>query len=654
LGVESVDRNQSFFDLGGNSLLALKLIARVRKACGVDLPMTTLFAARTFAAIATALERAPRQDGYTIVRANRSGPLPLSFSQERVWFIGQLAPGTDVYNSVFNLRFRGPLRSDALTVALTDIVQRHEILRTTFHSVEGMPVQQVHEPFRVAVAHVDLCHASADERDAEVRRITSQQLAAPFDTDRLPLFRSTLVKLGPQDHVLIFAEHHFIHDGWSVGVLLADLRAAYAARACGDPPVLPELPIQFVDYVAWQRADLTGAKLEALLDWWRTELAGAPPLLELPSDRARPKAQSFRGEELVAPLPELLFRTVEAMARAEGVTLYVAALSIFAALLHRLSGAEDLVIGSTVAGRSRIELESVIGMIVNTIPLRLDVAGNPTFRELLHRVATTCARAYAHQDLPFGHLVEAANPQRDPAYSPVIQVDFSFHDSPMPELDFVGARAELEHPPHESAKFDLSITVVPRPKPTFLWEYSFDLFERSTVERMIRQYETLLAVFAADPGLRLADAPLASSDDRSQATTRSVAARSSAGTDTGLFSAHRTQPGPPGAWKACDASQIGGRANEAAMAAIWSEVLGVEIPGPDADFFELGGHSLLATRLIWKVNRTFDVKLALRTLFDLPRIEEFSQEVTRLMRATSGGRSPAGRDVKKRTPAVTK
>ncbi len=513
LGMEDIGRGENFFQVGGHSLLAGQLAARVREVFGVELSLLQIFQSPTLAAMSQAIAQSKPRSADPIPRADRSKPLPLSFSQERVWFIDQLAPGTAVYNASFNLSFNGPLDVEALGQAFTDLVARHEILRTSFHEEAGVARQRVHPPFPVAFHAVDLSALAPEAREQRVAALAAEQFRTPFKTDRLPLFRHTLMRLGPTEHVLIGTEHHFIHDGWSISVLMRDFQRLYDARAQGKVPDLPPLAIQFADYAAWHRARAQRGEFDALAKQARERYAGAPAL-ELPTDRPRPRLQSFQGGEVRAELPEALYERLQLLAARRGVTLFNVTLSAFFVLLRRYCDQEDLLIGTTVAARTRVELESVIGMMVNSVPLRVAIRANPPFRELLQTVAHATADSFSRQELSFDQLVGALNPARDPSRTPIFQVDFSFHDTRLPSLDFRGARADIAYPPAESAKFDLNVTVVPRPRAVFMWEYCADLFDRSTIEKMVGHYQGLLEAFAANDELRVLDASLLSGSER--------------------------------------------------------------------------------------------------------------------------------------------
>ncbi|MEW5930755.1 MAG: amino acid adenylation domain-containing protein, partial [Gemmatimonadota bacterium] len=513
LGVERVGVEDAFLELGGHSLLAARVVARARAAFGTEVPLAALFEAPTVARFAEAVEarlRAGAAAAPPLVPAARDRPVPLSFAQEAIWFLQQLSPGMRAYNFQAMLRVRGPLDVAALERALGEIVRRHEVLRTTFPGVDGRPVQRVHAPWPVVLDPADLAGLAPDEREAAVRAHLAEEIARPFDLARLPLVRWTLLRVAPDDHVLAAVEHHFVHDGWSFGVFLRELKALYEAFSRGEPSPLPELPVQYADYAVWQRAWMRSDAAREHLEFWRRALAGAPPLLELPLDRPRPPVLRFRGATRRLHMPAPLARAARAFCRERGVTLYNALLAAFYALLHRSSGAEDVVLGGAVAARGRSEMEGLIGMIVNIVALRADLGGDPSFGELLERVRRTAREALDHQEMPFVQVVEALRPERALDHLPVYQAAFSFHDSPYPEPTLGSARLEVtEGLPNGSAKFDLQVIVMPRAEQRpgsppdeieLAWEYDTDLFDAATIDRVVERYWLLLggALAAAD------------------------------------------------------------------------------------------------------------------------------------------------------------
>ncbi|HEX7243495.1 MAG TPA: condensation domain-containing protein, partial [Longimicrobiaceae bacterium] len=399
LGTARVGVEDGFFDLGGHSLLATQVVSRARQAFGAEVPLRALFEAPTVAALAERIEIL-RGSGAAVAppveRVPREGPLPLSFAQQRLWVVDRLEPGSAAYNMPYALRLRGGLDAAALRAALDALVRRHEALRTVFAGSDGGPVQVIGPPAPVPLQVVDLRDAPDALREAG--RLAAEEALRPFDLERGPLLRSTLLRLDEEDHVLCFTLHHVVSDGWSIEVLVREVSALYA----GEP--LPELPVQYADYAVWQRGWLSGGTLEAQLGYWREQLAGAPPLLEIPVDHPRAQGQSPRAAGHRFVLPPALSQGLRELARREGATLFMTVLAGWQALLGRYAGQEDVVVGSPVAGRNRREVEGLIGFFVNLLVLRVDLSGDPAWAELLGRVRETALGAYDHQELPFERL----------------------------------------------------------------------------------------------------------------------------------------------------------------------------------------------------------------------------------------------------------
>jgi hypothetical protein len=421
LGLERVGIQEDFFAIGGHSLAAAQVAARVGQACQIELSMKSLFEAPTIADLALLIARARRDQQNTQLDAIEAGPreddLPLSFSQERVWFLQQLNPTTAAYHFQATLSITGPLDVMALERSLGEIVRRHEIFRTTFPASGGQPIQLVHAAQPIHLPVLDL--QAAPDRATAMQEQIAAELSAPFDLTRLPLIRWTLLQLSRHEHVLIHVEHHLLHDGWSFNLFLRELIEIYQAFCAGRPSPLVEPPIQFADFAVWQRRWMQSEMAAAQRAYWLQQLADSPPFLDLPADYPRPPVQSFRGAAARIELPVDLCASLRALSRAESVTLFMTLLAAFLTLLHRYTGQVDLCVGSGVANRRRRETEGLIGMIVNTVALRTDVSGNPTFRELLGRVREVALGAYAHEDLPFGSVIESLHPDRNLSHMPL-------------------------------------------------------------------------------------------------------------------------------------------------------------------------------------------------------------------------------------------
>jgi len=448
---------------------------------------------------------------------------PPSFAQKRLWFLEQLEPGRPIYNVPVAFRLDGPLDVPALERSLGEVRRRHESLRTTFRTLGGQPVQVVAPPAppgppaALDLPVSDLTGLAAGERERRALELAGAAAQRPFDLERGPLLRASLLRLGPERHVLLLCLHHIVSDGWSMGVLMNELGALYGAFRAGRPSGLPDLPIQYADYARWQSAWLTGEVLERQLAYWTEKLGGAPPALELPADRPRPAAATFRGATLARDLPGDLAQGLLDLGRREGATPFMTLLAAFQALLHRYTGQEDIVVGSPIANRTRAETEGLIGFFVNTLVLRTDLGGDPTFRELLRRVREVTLEAYAHQDLPFERLVEALQPGRDLSHTPLFQVMLVLQNAQAQGLDLGGVTVTPLEVHNAASKFDLSL---------FAWEkadglataveYSTDLYDASRIERLLGHLETLLRGVVAGPDQRLSQLPVLSAAERRQ------------------------------------------------------------------------------------------------------------------------------------------
>ncbi|HEX2077720.1 MAG TPA: condensation domain-containing protein, partial [Longimicrobium sp.] len=520
LRLERVGVEESFFELGGHSLLATRVVSRIREVFSVELPLRALFEGPTVAELARRVEEM-RRAGLPVlppvVPVERTGALPLSFAQERLWFIDRLEPGSAVYNVPVAWRLGGALDEAALERSLSEIVRRHEALRTVFPEMDGSPVQVISPFGGFALPVEDLSGWSEADREAAVRRRAGEEARRPFDLSAGPLFRAALLRLGEEDHVLLLSMHHIVSDGWSRGVLYRELSALYEAYREGGESPLPELGVQYADYAVWQREQLAGEVLDRQLSYWKERLAGAPELLELPTDRPRPPVQTYRGAHERIELPGELLERLRALGRSEGATLYMVLLGAFQVLLSKYSGSEDIVVGSPIAGRTRKEVEELIGFFVNTLVLRTDMSGDPSFREVLGRVREATLGAYEHQELPFERLVEELQPDRSLSHTPLFQVMFTLQNAgggggALPGLSVSGVDAELA-----SAKFDLNLAFTANSRALrAVLGYRTDLFEPGTIKRMVRHLERVLEQVAANPDLRLSRLELLGEAERAR------------------------------------------------------------------------------------------------------------------------------------------
>ncbi|HEY9421219.1 MAG TPA: condensation domain-containing protein, partial [Thermoanaerobaculia bacterium] len=451
-------------------------------------------------------------------RAARGGDLPLSFAQQRLWFLDQLQPGSPVYNLPMALRLSGEIDLFALRASLSEVVRRHEPLRTVYAVVDGQPVQRILAPVPVAMPVIDL-GGLGESREAELARLVREHAGQPFDLATGPLLRAGLVRLADTEHAVLLNQHHIASDGWSMGVLAGEVVTLYGAFAAGRPSPLPELAIQYADFAVWQRSWLTGEALERQTGYWRERLAGLPSLLELPTDRPRPAMRSHLGSRRAFQLSrELSMRTAE-LGRREGATAFMVLLASLQAFLSRLSGQDDLAVGTVVANRRRSELEPLIGLFANTLVMRGDLSDSPALRGFLDRVREGALEAYAHQDLPFEHLVEVLQPVRDASYTPLFQVMLVLQNPPR-QLDGGLSGVEvsrLEGSVTGGARFDLTFDLIDSPAGlTGSVEYATDLFDATTVERWIDGFQRLLAAALDSPGTRLAELPLLDEAERQQ------------------------------------------------------------------------------------------------------------------------------------------
>ncbi|HYH79386.1 MAG TPA: amino acid adenylation domain-containing protein, partial [Longimicrobium sp.] len=514
LGLERVGVEDNFFELGGHSLVATRMVSRVRQAFAVEVPLRAVFEAQTIRALAGRVEalRGTTAEVTPVVPVPRDGDLPLSFAQQRLWFLDRLEPGSAVYNIPVALRLGGELDARGLAWALTEVVRRHEVLRTTFGAgADGEPVQVVHPPAPVRLPVVDLSGLDAAERKRWVERLSNEEAARPFDLARGPVMRCALLRLGAEASVVLFTLHHIASDGWSMEILQREVTALYGARVRGEDPPLPDLPVQYADYAVWQRRWLEGEVLERQVAYWRERLAGAPAVLELPLDHPRPAASSGRGADRGFSLSPELSRSLRELGRREGATPYMTLLAAWNALLARYGAGDDVVVGTPVAGRTRLEAEGLIGFFVNTLVIRTGLQGDPTFRELLARVREGVLEAQAHQDVPFERLVDELAVERSLSHTPLFQVVFSLGQAARREdgLRLGGVEIDALASGGETAKFDLGLGM----RDLGEWlegsiAYRTELFDAATAERLAGHFVRLLEQAAADPGARLSELEL--------------------------------------------------------------------------------------------------------------------------------------------------
>ncbi|MEM1168725.1 MAG: amino acid adenylation domain-containing protein [Cyanobacteria bacterium P01_H01_bin.35] len=505
----------NFFMLGGDSIGATQMISRVRDTFQIELSLHQLFESPTVAEFADLILGATRKQLAPIQVVPRDGELPLSFAEQRLWFLDQLQEGSTVYSGQEALRLLGSLSVEALEKAVQEIVRRHESLRTNYQAIDGSPVRVIHPELDLKMGVVDLQQLPPEEKLKEVQRLGEVEIQQPFDLASDRLVRVTLLQLAVDDYVLLLTMHHIITDGWSTGVFSHELEVLYGAYVQGKPSPLPPLPIQYADFACWQRQHATAETLAPQLNYWKQQLAGAPPLLELPTDYPRKTVQTALGGKEFFELGVEFTKQLKDLSQELGVTLFMILFAAFSTLLYRYSGQEDILVGTPIANRNRSEIEGLIGFFVNTLVLRTQFEDNPSFIELLHQIRQTSLDAYAHQDLPFEQLVETLKPERSLSYTPIFQVIFALQNAPMKPLELPEVSFNWLQMESAKAKFDLTLSMEETEKGLIgYWEYNRDLFEPATIRRAIRHFKTLLEAIATNPKTRISELPLLTEVER--------------------------------------------------------------------------------------------------------------------------------------------
>jgi amino acid adenylation domain-containing protein len=510
LRLDAVGISDDFFAVGGHSLLLARIGARIRETFKINLPLRALFEASTITALAEQVERARRADQdeseSPLVRVPRDNELPLSFTQERLWFFDQLEPNSGAYNIPRALRLHGALDRDALERSLAALCERHEVLRSTFHSDQGKPVLRISETATSGISWLDLTTVDVAEREASTSAAIKEETGKPFDLARGPLLRLAVVKLSEAEHVLILTMHHIVSDGWSVGLALSELVDGYNAFLAGNAPARAELPVQYADYAAWKRRILAGGDLEKQISFWRSQLEGAPSLINLPLDRPRAAVRSFRGAKLPLSIPDDIATALKQLGRAERATLFMTLLAAFEVFLALVSGDDDVVVGTPTAGRERAETQNLIGYFVNTIVLRAKVKNDQTFREIVNQVREQALSAFANQDVPLERLIDELGMPRTLEFNPLFQVWFVLQNATVERQQWSGLQVEPVEIESTVTRHDLQLAV---------WEsgaglegaftFNTDLFGADTISRFAEQFKVLLGAVTANSDILLGE-----------------------------------------------------------------------------------------------------------------------------------------------------
>jgi amino acid adenylation domain-containing protein len=521
LGIKELGIHDNFFELGGHSLMATRLVSQVRNELRVEVPVSKVFESPTVARLAEHVEQALRDAPaavYTpIETAPRDEALPLSFAQQRLWFLDQMEPGNSFYNIAAVVRLNGELNEQALERSFGEIVNRHEVLRTRFEVVDDQPVQIVTPVLSWNLAKTDLRGLDANEREAEVSKRAAEEAQTPFDLATGGLLRTTLLQLSDEEYALLVTMHHIVSDAWSVGIFVRELSALYSSFIDEQESPLPALNIQYADFSYWQQHWFQGDVLATQMAYWKQHLADAPALLNFPTDRPRPAVQKFLGESQTLVLSKALAESLKMLSRRQGATLFMTLLAGFKTLLFRYTGQTDIVVGTPVAGRNRADIEGLIGFFVNTQAIRTQLSAEMSFAELLAQVRTAVLEGQARQDLPFEKLVEELQPERSLSHTPIFQVMFALQNVPMPALELSGLTVSSVAATVKTAKFDFSLSFEEQGDGLVgILEYNTDLFDATTMTRLFGHYEQLLQAVAGGEETKLGDLELLTASEREQ------------------------------------------------------------------------------------------------------------------------------------------
>jgi len=513
LKIERADRNSNFFELGGHSLKAMQLVSRVREAFQIELTFRTIFEAPTIAELSRRIETLIKSripvSAPPITPIPRTGPLPLSFAQQRLWFLNRLMPDSPYYNVPAAIHLKGKLDLEAFERTITEIIRRHETLRTTFSTIDGQPTQVIRPVQPVSLPTIDLTEIPGYERESVARQAADVTANIPFDLAEGPLLRLLMIRIDEDEYIAVWILHHIVCDNWTTGVLVKEVSVLYAAFSAGETSPLPEIEIQYADYAFWQRQWLQGEVLESQLAYWKKQLDGAPRLLQLPTDRPRPAVQTFRGANEPFTISLELTQSVKALSRQSEVTLYMILLAAYKTLLFRHTGQTKIVVGTPIANRNRVEVEQLIGFFVNMMVICTELSGDMTFVELLGKVREEVLGAYAYQDLPFEMLVDELHPERDLSYTPIVQTVLVLQNAPSETLNISSLSLRPVEVHSATSMFDLILGIGDTPQGLIgNATYNTDLFERETINELLDNYVALLREILADPYCRLIDIPL--------------------------------------------------------------------------------------------------------------------------------------------------
>lgn len=623
-----VSIEDSFFELGGHSLLAMQLISRLRDILQVEVPLRVLFDAPTVAGLAERVDLLLRVGGekprpaitpykrdmntglpIALLDADQAA-LPLSFAQQRLWFLEQFDPGTPTYNIPGVFWFNGDFDIKALEAGINEIVRRHEVLRTSIITRDGRPAQVILPVIKLEVPLEDLGRLPDDRREFAARQLAEAEVRRPFILAEPPLFRMRVFRIDDQKHLVVLTMHHIISDGWSVGVIIREMAALYGSyvnRSATNVQLLPELPIQYVDFAAWQRSWLQGHVLAEQLDYWTRQLDNLPSILHLPTDRPRTAVQAHTSAQMTFTLDAGLAGALSALSLLAGCTLFMTMLSAFKVLLLKYAGQTDIVVGTPVANRMWREIEGLIGFFVNTLVLRTDLSGNPSFHDVMKRVRVVTLDAYSHQDIPFEMMVSELQPERDTSHSPLFQVMFVMQNIPLEGLGLPGIEIQSIDVSTGMAKFDLTLTMAGDEQGiNGAIEYNLDLFEESTILRLADEYREILEAVVKDPDRSISQFAVINASIPGMVPRESL-----------TVTLDERQPIKARSVQAPRTSQ------EKTLAEIWSRVLGVEQISVTDNFFELGGDSILSIQVTSQASLA-GLHISPRQIFETPTIADLA------------------------------